>query len=217
MQIFASRRERHASDPFNDRMIAGLRRPVGPDGCYVGQHKDRTGSGARRGARSIRTSSGAKTGARLIRRRQTWKESVAIVAPVPQVVHPNFEHLQIAVVGGERVAGQERSRDRNGERSVAQPAIVILELQRPMGRKHPFGARADQPAASGVVAVSEVGQGRAAERHVRRKVGDAQAVAADPAAAGLAVEQQLIDGIAKARSHGRDPVQTPPQLAFNKD
>ena len=115
-------------------------------------------------------------------------DSVAIIAPVPQVVHPNFHHLEIAVVGGERVAGKERGRDRNGESSVAQPEIVVLELQRPMGRERPFGASADQPAASAIVAIGEVGQGSAAQRHARSKVGDAQAVVADPAAAGLAVD-----------------------------
>jgi hypothetical protein len=75
-----------------------------------------------------------------------------------------------------------------------------------MGRKRPFGASADQPAARAVVvAIGEVGQGRAAERHARRKVADAQAVVADPAAAGLAVEKQSIDGIAEAGGHSRDP------------
>ena len=114
--------------------------------------------------------------------------------------------VAIAIAGGERIAGKERGRDRNGESSVAQPEIVLLELQRPMGRERPFGAGADQPAASAVVvAIGEVGQGRAAERHARRKVVDAQAAVADPAAAGLAVEQQSIDGIAEAGGHSRDP------------
>src|SRR5215470_2693289 len=67
-------------------------------------------------------------------------ESVAIVAPVPQIVHPNFEHLHIAVAGGEGIAGKERGRGRNGETPVAQPEIVVLELQRPMRRERPFGA-----------------------------------------------------------------------------
>ena len=131
---------------------------------------------------------------------------VAIIAPVPQVVHPNFHHLDIAVGGGERIAGKQRGRDRNGESPVAQPEIVVLELQRPMRRERPFKASADQPAASDVVvAIAEAGQGRAAEIHAGRKVRDAQAVVADPAAAGLAVEQQFIEGIAEAGGQGRDP------------
>jgi len=133
-------------------------------------------------------------------------ESVAIIAPVPQVVHPNFHHLDIAIVGGEGIAGKQRGRDRNGESPVTQPEIVVLELQRPMRREGPFKASAEQPAASGgVVAIGEAGQGRAAERHAGRKVADAQAVVADPAAAGLAVEQQLIEGIAEAGGQRRDP------------
>src|SRR5262249_38666355 len=66
-------------------------------------------------------------------------------------------------------------------------------------------ASADQPAPGAVVAIGEIGQGSAAQRHACRQVGDAQAVVAHPAAADLAVEQQLIDGIAEAGSHGRDP------------
>ena len=59
--------------------------------------------------------------------------------------------VAIAIAGGERIAGKERGRDRNGESPVAQPEIVVLELQRPMGRERPFGVSADQPAASAVV------------------------------------------------------------------
>ena len=39
--------------------------------------------------------------------------------PVEQVVHPDFQLLDIAVVGGERVAGQERGRGRNDESPVS--------------------------------------------------------------------------------------------------
>ena len=131
-------------------------------------------------------------------------DSVAIIAPVEQVVDTNFHHLDIAVAGGERIAGKERGRGRNGESPVAQPEIVVLELQRQMRRKRPFGASADQPAAGGVAAVGEVGEGPAGDRRARRQVGDGQVVVVDPAAAGLAVHQPLIDGIAEAGRHCRD-------------
>src|SRR6516162_9997357 len=73
-----------------------------------------------------------------------------------------------------------------------------------MRHERAFGASSDQPAAAAVVAVGEVGEGPAADRHPRREVGDGQVVVADPAAAGLAVYQPLIDGIAEAGRHGRD-------------
>ena len=132
-------------------------------------------------------------------------DSVAIIAPVPQVSHTNFHHLGVVVAGGERIAGKKRGRGRNGESPVAQPEIVVLELQRPMRRERPFGASADQPAAGVVAAVGEVGEGPAGDRYARREVGDGQVVVADPAAASLAVHQPLIDGIAEAGRHCRDP------------
>src|SRR6516162_3930699 len=73
-----------------------------------------------------------------------------------------------------------------------------------MRHERAFGASSDQPAAAAVVAVGEVGEGPAADRHPRREVGDGQVVVADPAAAGLAVHQPLIDGIAEAGRHCRD-------------
>ena len=48
-----------------------------------------------------------------------YVDSVAIVAPVEPVVDTNFHHLDIAVVGGERIAGKERGRGRNDEGPVA--------------------------------------------------------------------------------------------------
>ena len=54
----------------------------------------------------------------MIRRSQTSIQ-VAIIAPVEQVVDTHFHHLDIAVVGGERIAGKERGRGRNDEGPVA--------------------------------------------------------------------------------------------------
>jgi hypothetical protein len=47
-------------------------------------------------------------------------------APVEQVVEPNFHNLDIAVVGGERVAAKDRGRGRYEEGPVAQPEIISL-------------------------------------------------------------------------------------------
>ena len=62
---------------------------------------------------------GARTGARVI----ALKSDVSSVivsgcAPVEQVVEPNFHHLDIAVVGGERVAAKDWGRGRYDEGPV---------------------------------------------------------------------------------------------------
>ena len=54
-----------------------------------------------------------------LRAAEVKRDSVAIVAPVEQVVDTNFDHLDVAVVGGERIAGKERGRGRNDEGPVA--------------------------------------------------------------------------------------------------
>src|SRR6516165_7164300 len=74
-------------------------------------------------------------------------------APVEQVVEPNFEHLDIAVAGGERIAGKERGRGRNHEGPVAQPEIVVFQLHRPIVCEGVFETSADQPTAGAPAAV----------------------------------------------------------------
>ena len=107
--------------------------------------------------------------------------------PVEQVVHANFHHLDIAIVGGERVASKRVGRrERNDESPVAKAEIVVFELHCP--RERIFEARAYQPAPGVVAAVREVGEGTARERHARGDVGNGQVVVADPAAASLAVQ-----------------------------
>jgi hypothetical protein len=125
-------------------------------------------------------------------------------APVEEIVDTNFHHLDIAIVGGERIACKERGPGRNEERPVAQSEIVVFELHRPIVRERIFEASAHQPAAGAVVAAREA-KGTAVERHARRGVGDGEVVAADPAAASLAVEQPVINGPAEAGSYRCDP------------
>ena len=76
-------------------------------------------------------------------------------APVEQVVEPDFHHLDIAVAGGERIAGEDRGRGWNEEGPVAQPEIVVFHLHRPVVREGVFEASAEQPAAGVVAAVGE--------------------------------------------------------------
>ena len=91
--------------------------------------------------------------------------SALLRAPVEQVVDPNFHHLEIAGVGGERITGKERGRGRNEESPAAQTEIVVFELHRPIVRERIFEASAYQPAEGAVVAaVNEGGEGRARYR-----------------------------------------------------
>ena len=64
-------------------------------------------------------------------------------APVEQIVEPNFEHLDIAVVGSERISHKERGPGRNDEGPVAQPEIVVFQLHRPIVREGVLEARAE--------------------------------------------------------------------------
>ena len=106
-------------------------------------------------------------------------------------------------MGGEPIAGKERGGGRNDEGPVAQPEIIVFQPHRPILRERPFVPSAEQPA-DVVAAIG--GEVTAGERHTCRDVGDGPVVIADPAAAGLAVEQPVIDGIAEAGSNCRDPV-----------
>ena len=157
----------------------------------------------------IERGSGARTGALVIAEVKSGIEQLISGGnrhvPVEQVVDTNFDHLDIAIVGGERIAGKERGLGRNHESSVAQAEIVVLEFHRPIVPERIFEASAHQPAAGVVAAVGEGGECTAGERHARREVGDGQVVVAEPAAAGLAVQQPVIDGPAEAGSHCRDP------------
>jgi hypothetical protein len=125
-------------------------------------------------------------------------------APVEEIIDTNFHHLDIAIVGGERIACKERGPGRNDESPVAQSEIVVFELHRPIVRERIFEASAYQPTAGAVAAVGET-ERTAGERHACRGVGDGEVVVADPAAADLAVEQPVVDRPAEAGSQCRDP------------
>src|SRR6516162_9796514 len=125
-------------------------------------------------------------------------------APVEQVVEPKFKLLNVAVVGGERIASKDWGRGWNAKTPVAQSDVIVLHLHRPIRHEHPFDASAHQPAAIVVAAAVEVAAG---DGHPRSEIGDGHVVVADPAGADLAVEQQVIEGcIAKAGSQCRDNV-----------
>ena len=81
---------------------------------------------------------------------------------------------------------------------AVQPEIIILDLHRPIGHERPFDARANQPAAVGIV----VGAG---DRCARHSIGDGEAVVAHPTAAGLAIKQPGVICDAEPGSLGRDP------------
>src|SRR6185312_16245550 len=98
----------------------------------------------------------------------------------------------------------ERGPCRNDEGPVAQPEIGGFSRHRPIGRERIFEASAHQPATGAVVAVAEA-KVTAAERYACREIADGEVVAADPTAADLAVEQQVINGPAEASSHCRNP------------
>src|SRR6516165_6664935 len=142
---------------------------------------------------------GARTGALVIVLKSLTQQLVSAgCTPVEQVVEPDFHHLDIAIAGAERIARKDRGRGWNEESPVAQPEIVVFELHRPIVREGVFKASADQPAAGVVAAVGECAEATAGDGHARREVGDGQVVVADPATAGLAVEQPVIDGDAEA-------------------
>src|SRR4029453_19218835 len=54
-------------------------------------------------------------------------ESVAVAAPIEQVVDPHLHHLNVAVALGESVAGEEREPSRNSKCPIVQPQIIILD------------------------------------------------------------------------------------------
>src|SRR5262249_10411612 len=99
---------------------------------------------------------------------QKFRRSVAVAAPIEQVVDPHLHHLNVAVALGESVAGEEwGDPSRNNKGPIIQPKIIILDLCRPIGRESPLDARAHQPAAVGVV----VGGG---DRCAGRQIGDGE-------------------------------------------
>src|SRR5262249_43284445 len=127
------------------------------------------------------------------------RRSVAIAAPIEQVVDPHLHHLNVAVALGESVAGEESGDpSRNNKCPIIQPKIIILDLRRPIGCESPLNARAHQPAAVGVV----VGGG---DRCASRQIVDGEVVVADPTAAGLAIKEPVAIRHAEPRSQGRDP------------
>src|SRR5215471_19212856 len=140
--------------------------------------------------------------ARLTASRPPWcisfARSVAVAAPIEQVVDPHLHHLNVAVALGESVAGEESGDpSRNNKCPIIQPKIIILDLRRPIGRESPLDARAYQPAAVGVI-----GGG---DRCAGRQIVDGEVVVADPTAAGLAIKEPVAIRHAEPRSQGRDP------------
>src|SRR5262249_19436564 len=131
---------------------------------------------------------------------QKFRRSVAVAAPIEQVVDPHLHHLNVAVALGESVAGEEwGDPSRNNKGPIIQPKIIILDLCRPIGRESPLDARAHQPAAAvGVV----VGGG---DRCAGRQIVDGEVVVADPTAAGLAIKEPVAIRHPQPRSQGRDP------------
>ena len=69
------------------------------------------------------------------------RQSVAVAAPIEQVVDPDLHHLDVAVALGESVARKEWGASRNSKCSIVEPQIVILDLRRPVRRKSPLDAR----------------------------------------------------------------------------
>src|SRR6516165_9589136 len=115
---------------------------------------------------------------------QKLRRSVAVAAPIEQVVDPHLHHLNVAVALGESVAGEESGDpSRNNKCPIIQPKIIILDLRRPIGRESPLDARAYQPTV-GVV----VGGG---DRCAGRQIVDGEVVVADPTAAGLAIKEPV--------------------------
>src|SRR6266487_5201221 len=129
---------------------------------------------------------------------QELRRSVAVAAPIEQVVDPHLHHLNVAVALGESVAGEEREPSGNSKCPIIQPKIIILDLRRPIGRESPLDARAYQPAAVGVV----VGGG---DRCAGRQIVDREVVVADPTATGLAIKEPGAIRHAEPHSQGRDP------------
>src|SRR5262249_35900378 len=125
---------------------------------------------------------------------QKLRRSVAVAAPIEQVVDPHLHHLNVAVALGETVAGEESGDpSRNNKCPIIQPKIIILDLRRPIGRESPLDARAYQPAAVVVV----VGGGY--------RLRGREVVVADPTAADVAIKEPVAIRHAKPRSQGRDP------------
>jgi hypothetical protein len=120
--------------------------------------------------------------------------------PTEFIVDPELRHLDVAVAAGESIAGEDDARTSKCLATQAQK--IVLDLRRPIVRESPLDAPAHQPAAVGVVVVVVVG---AADRCAGRDVGDGEAVAANPAAASLAVDEPSVKCHAKPTSHRRDP------------
>src|SRR5262249_59866716 len=55
------------------------------------------------------------------------RSSIAVAAPIEQVVDPDLHHLDVAVALGESVAGEEWGASRDGKCPIVQPQIVILD------------------------------------------------------------------------------------------
>src|SRR5437879_5713503 len=117
-----------------------------------------------------------------------------------RVVEAELDHLEVTAAAREGVDHTAWEHDGHGEVPMAESDEVVLALEVPVPFDRPFDAAAEQPAADTAAAGG-------AERGARRHVRDREAVAvANPAAAGLAVEQPVVGGPAEPGGHCRDPV-----------
>src|SRR5262245_60931276 len=137
------------------------------------------------------------------------RRSVSADPIIEEIIDSNLQRLDVRVVDGETVAGEEPSAW-NSECPAVQSEIIILELRRPIRRESPFDAHTHQPAAIGVVAVGS-------ERCTGRHVGDDEVVGADPTTAGFAIKEQVITRHAESGSHGCDPPVARSHLDYSID
>src|SRR5215468_1315220 len=75
--------------------------------------------------------------------------SVAIAAPVEEVVDPHLHHLDVAVPHKESISSEALEPSGGNKCPVVEPQKIILHLRRPIGRESPLDARAHQPAWNG--------------------------------------------------------------------
>jgi hypothetical protein len=115
-------------------------------------------------------------------------------SPVEQIIDTDREHLDIAISGGESVGAD--AGNHNSVARVVQPEEIVFQFRRPVLRERIFDTRAQQPATVGVA----VGKGN---RGARPNVGNGKISRADPTAAGLAVEERMINRNTEAGSQSR--------------
>jgi hypothetical protein len=117
---------------------------------------------------------------------------------VEQIVDPYGHQLDIAIMSGEYVAGNDGERGRNRERGAIQPNIIVFNPRRPIIGESPLNAATSRPPSIGVVVCE---RHRGAGRHVRQ----GEIVAADPCAAALAIDQRSINRVAQSTRQRGEP------------